>query len=495
MRRFRMKKKKLISVLLSCVFIFAFFVGCGEKKTDGKIELLVDMHGYMPTLNEEPTAENPTVILSTRRIQEAFEAENPNIKITWARSKPVGGLEAEVSQWFVTQIAGDNCPAIAFSWGTGYQDRDYYVDLTDYYNEPNEYVEGNEKWSDLFEDYLFETSTIKDIKGQLVGVPITLYAGPATGWYYNKDLITAEQVPTNWGEFVTLAKTLNEDPEVTAVAPWSYFKKISLDNWIMQFTIGPAIGAYIMEQTDYDGNGVTSTMEQLRAMKAGIYDPTEHDYAKEVYIQAKRYFTELLRDGWMNTDYTPMWNAGNVAMYEEGLWGLYTQYNNTARDFDFGVFPAPLLDKNTTPYAVDIEYTEKGPYQPKGDMILNIMKPAVEGKPELEEAAVKFLKFLTTPDNISMIAEEMGSVLGSVKGSSYNSILDEWLDQSFPIVPETNWPLAFNSEQNDKLNRLFGEWVLGRHSDSEFYAQVNTIQQAGADAYIADLNIDTSGWN
>lgn len=85
------------------------------------------------------------------------------------------------SQWFVTQIAGDNCPAIAFSWGTQYQDRDYYVDMTKYYNEPNEYVEGNEKWSDLFEDYLFETSTVRDIKGQLVGVPITLYAGSRHG--------------------------------------------------------------------------------------------------------------------------------------------------------------------------------------------------------------------------------------------------------------------------------------------------------------------------
>ena len=237
------------------------------------------------------------------------------------------------------------------------------------------------------------------------------------------------------------------------------------------------------------------TLEQLRATKAGLYNPVEHEYAREVFKQAKRYFTELLREGWMSTDYTPMWNNGQVALYEEGLWALSAQYNNTARDFEFGVFPAPLVDKNTTPYSVDIEYTENGPYQPEGDLILNIMKPAVEGKPELEAAAVKFLKYLTTPENISMIAEEMGSVLGSVKGSTYNSILDDWLNQSFPIVPDTNWPLAFNSDQNDRLNRLFGEWVLGSHSDSEFFEQVNSIQQAGADAYIQALNIDTSGWN
>ena len=341
-------RKKIVAILLCFVFALALFVGCGGKKDDGKIELLVDMHGLMPTLNTEPTTENPTVILATRRIQEAFEKENPDIKIKWARSKPVGGLEAEVSQWFVTQIAGDNCPAIAFSWGTQYQDRDYYVDMTKYYNEPNEYVEGNEKWSDLFEDYLFETSTVRDIKGQLVGVPITLYAGPATGWYYNTDLISKTQIPKNWEQFVTLAKELNKDPEITAVAPWSYFKKISLDNWIMQYTIGPSIASYIMEQTDYNKDNVTSTVEQLRAMKAGLYNPVTQPYAKEVYVQAKRYFTELLREGWMSTDYTPQWNSGKVAMYEEGLWALYPQYNNTAREFDFGVFPAPLMDILTT---------------------------------------------------------------------------------------------------------------------------------------------------
>ena len=74
-------RKKIVAILLCFVFALALFVGCGGKKDDGKIELLVDMHGLMPTLNTEPTTENPTVILATRRIQEAFEKENPDIKI------------------------------------------------------------------------------------------------------------------------------------------------------------------------------------------------------------------------------------------------------------------------------------------------------------------------------------------------------------------------------------------------------------------------------
>ena len=62
--------RKLVAMLLGLLFAFGLLVGCGGggKKNDGKIELLVDMHGLMPTLNTEPTTENPTVILATRRI-------------------------------------------------------------------------------------------------------------------------------------------------------------------------------------------------------------------------------------------------------------------------------------------------------------------------------------------------------------------------------------------------------------------------------------------
>lgn len=50
-------RKKIVAILLCFVFALALFVGCGGKKDDGKIELLVDMHGLMPTLNTEPTTE------------------------------------------------------------------------------------------------------------------------------------------------------------------------------------------------------------------------------------------------------------------------------------------------------------------------------------------------------------------------------------------------------------------------------------------------------
>jgi len=120
--------KKITMFFLLIVFSF-MIVACGgnNEGEEKEIELLVDLHGFMPTLNTQPTLENPKVINASRIVAEEFY-NLTGIKIKWARSKPVGGLEEELGEWFATQIAGGNCPVIAFSWGTRYQDRGYYYD-------------------------------------------------------------------------------------------------------------------------------------------------------------------------------------------------------------------------------------------------------------------------------------------------------------------------------------------------------------------------------
>jgi hypothetical protein len=138
--------------------------------------------------------------------------------------------------------------------------------------------------------------------------------------------------------------------------------------------------------------------------------------------------------------------------------------------------------------------TERGPYQPAPDLQLNIMKAAVENDPDMLEAAVKFLKFMTTPENNSAMILEMGSDIGAVIGADVPPLLIDWLNQPFAIVPKTSWPGAFTAEYNVDLNKNLQMWVSGQLKDDEFYAIVNNLQQKGADAYIESAGVDTSGW-
>ncbi|MFC3802762.1 ABC transporter substrate-binding protein [Cohnella sp. GCM10012308] len=469
----------------------------GPKEIAGgrPVTLTVDLHGWMPTVNTEPTAENPTVFLSTQKIADAFMKLHPNVKIAWARTKPVGKLQNEIAEWLTTQISAGTAPAITFTWGNNYLDRDWYEPLGDALSTPDEYVAGNAKWSDLFPDYLMKHRSLVDNSKQPVAVPIVLYSGPATGYYYNKDLFESLGIspPKDWEEMFADAKILKEKGYVP-FAQWGNFKQIELGQWNQQFSVGPFFAAALMDKTDYDKDGQVDTLETLRATKAGLFNAAEHDYAQEMYRQLKRMYTELLPAGWQNTDFSQPWNDGKVAMREEGLWALQAENGNKQRKFNYGVIPAPPITKSTSPDVADVQYTEKGPYQPDPDLSLNILKPIVKNNPDLKEAAVAFLKYLTVPENISMMVLEQGASLGAVKGSEIPPLLDDWMNNAFPIMPKASWPNAFTDEQGIALNKQFEMWVKGETDDAKFFAKSNEIQQKSADDYIKKMNIDTTGW-
>ncbi|MDG0813808.1 extracellular solute-binding protein [Cohnella rhizosphaerae] len=289
--------------------------------------------------------------------------------------------------------------------------------------------------------------------------------------------------PKDWEEMFADAKILKEKGYVP-FAQWGNFKQIELGQWNQQFSVGPFFAAALMDKTDYDKDGQVDTLETLRATKAGLFNAAEHDYAQEMYRQLKRMYTELLPAGWQNTDFSQPWNDGKVAMREEGLWALQAENGNKQRKFNYGVIPAPPITKSTSPDVADVQYTEKGPYQPDPDLSLNILKPIVKDNPDLKEAAVAFLKYLTVPENISMMVLEQGASLGAVKGSEIPPLLDDWMNNAFPIMPKASWPNAFTDEQGIALNKAFEMWVKGETDDAKFFAKSNEIQQKSADDYI-----------
>ena len=197
------------------------------------------------------------------------------------------------------------------------------------------------------------------------------------------------------------------------------------------------------------------------------------------------------------------WDVGSLGMKEDGIWHLYDEYNYPARTYDFGVFPVPILQADTkslvpgneaNPVQVaPVEYSD-GPFEPGMDLSLNIMKPAVQNNPEMLDAAVKFLQFITQPDYITMLCEEQGSALGAVKGSGYNSILEDYMDQQFAKGFKISWPNGYTSSYKDKMDRSFGLWVLGQKSDADFFKDVNDFIRAGAKAQAEAMGIDLKAW-
>lgn len=490
--------KITVSALVAAAVVTAsaipFFDGAASS---GKTVLVVDLHGYTPSVARIATAEDPDVFNSTYYIAEAFMEENPDVEIVWARTKPVGGMDAEVAQWFTTQIAGGTVPAIAFSWGTRYQERDWYLPLDEFLETEWRYEGGYTVWKDVFRDYLWKDESVVNARGQVVGIPVTLYPGAATGYFYNKKAFAKsgiEKVPTTWNEFISTAATLKENGYI-GVAPWSFFSSNTIfDAWVWGSVISPSFGGYVKATygTDYDGNGTVSAAETCRAALNGYFSTSEHEYAKDAYRLLKSFYTETLEPAWASIEYYGDWLDGNVGMREEGIWAIPVE-DSTAKDFDYGVFVSPYVSDDSFGYLDKVSYSD-GPYEPTPDLVVNVMKSAVENDPAMLDAAIRFLKYLTRPENVSMICIENAGVLGAVKNTGHSSLIDEFIRQKFPIRSNATWPSGFTDNNGDRMNRLFESWVNGNVGDEEFFSSADALNENGAREFAVKMQLDVSDW-
>ncbi len=501
--------KKLFSAALAAALLSTLFVGCGDGgngqnsgDTDSQITLQVDIGGLVPTLSDTPTVEDPDVFVVTQKIADQFMKDHPNVKIEWVRNKKKGTI-SEFSEWATIQFSASTGPDILEAWGTNFASKGWFSDLTDELNRPNEYIEGNTAWKDSFPSYIWKDIMTCDVNGNILAVPVTLNPGTATAYFYNKDLFSSLglQVPQTWEQLLANAKVANDAGKI-GIAPWGPSsgtgnKNINTGLWDIQFSLSPMYIKAILDKVDYDKDGVMSYPESLRAAYEGHFYAQNNAYAQDMWKQLKRKCTEYLKQGYENTDYETDWLMGNVAMLEDGVWRLPSEKSNVLREFEFDLFPAPVITKETSQYVADIEYTENGPWQPPIQESFTIVKPSLQGRSDDHyKYSLMFLKYLTTPDNVNLIVtEKHGSLIGAVKGTAIPKELEDWFNRPFPKVPNYKWPSGFTPDGQVAMSKVLEQWVKGMIDDKTFYKEYDEAFKKDIDNAIKQNNTDTTGWS
>ena len=474
-----------------------------EKINDGKdITISVHLGDIMPTLSETPTEEQPEVFNSTRILADAFQMIYPNVTIEWARTVDTSSTDGFL-QYMTSRISSGTAPDIVSAWGSTFASRGWYYDFNEVLDEPNRFIEENEKWKDQIPEYLFNAWQVSDGLDRVVAMPLSLAAGTSTAIYYNSDLLTSLnlEVPTKWSELFTVGKALS-DAGYVPYSPWgapgSGNRKVSTTLWDVQYSLGPYYSAALGEKVDYNGDGMQSMSESFRASYEGHYFISDNDYAKDLWKQVKAKYTECLEEGYENTDYESKWLIGKVGLLEDGLWRLPSELSNTERQFEFSIAPPVAIDRDSSSYVGDLVYTEKGPYHPEPRGTYNIVMPSVEahGGDGCLEACVAFLQFLMVPENNEMIISEMGGkAIGFLEESKVPQQLVEYFNQPFPKTPNYSWPSGFTSEGSAKMSAILELWVKGQITDNEFYKQFDAEFVKDIEDYAKQMNIDTSGYN
>jgi len=449
--------------------------------------LRIDLNTLMPSENTTDPSANKAAQLIADKFTEMF----PNITIEWDRTKG-----DDWSYWMTTQLASESAPDICFLQGSQYADRGWFVPLNDYLDQANVFEPGNTVWRDMFPDYVWENYLCTDAAGNNVAVPLTLYPGTATAYYYNKEIFAelGLEVPTEWDDFVEICKKINEAGYI-AVAPWKDNKKVNTGLWDIQFSLGPTFSYALKDQWDLDGSGTMSQYELLRAAYNGVFDLTEDSGGMVMYDLIKVKYSEILQVGAAGTDYEPLWNEGKVAMMEDGLWRLPQENANTEREFEYGMFPVPVATSATTDKAADVEY-KQGAYNPPIHESYQIVKATVERKGEgAVEVCVRFLQWLTSSDNVNLLVQEgKGGFIGAVKGTIVPSVLNEWLQNDFARLPTSQWVMWPTANSYLRMSKYLEMYVRDMITKEEFIEGYNKELEEGVKGQIDGLGIDAGGW-
>lgn len=512
-------KKKIMAFALAtaiCGTLGLSACGGGNNVNDENT-LILDFGSLMPTNNTTPTATNPEVIQSTKFLANEYAQEN-GWKITWAKElgRSANQQIEDMSNWYNRQTEAGNCPVIGMTSLNMFQDRstdglNWYVTLDEYLEQPNPYVEagqpGSVHWKDMFYDYVWESSSIKNLRGEIIAIPILLSAGAQTGNYYNTEIFEdiGAEVPTDWDSYVEL---LSDMPGYTSFRAYTGYSSPGLYQWAMEFSLTPNVLKYMAEDSlddfglDYNEDGTLTELEVLRGVLDGKFDPREEGPAQAVYYKAYEFYTGIPADSFTSTTYTEKWDSGKLAVWDNGLWNIPMENSNTARKFNYDIFLTPLADNTCSgigEYAVATEYVSFEEAQCPVSVAFNVMAHGVKNNPKKLAAAIDFLMYITAKDNISMIAEEKGGTKGAVKGSSYNKLVEgttknplSWIEQDFPVVSySAKWPTGYTTMQSNVINKSFESWVGGskKMDDTKFFETLYDAQMTGARDFMKSFNL------
>ena len=269
------KLRQTLSVLLIVGLLAAALSGCGQgedtssassgtaakKINNGNpVKLIVQLDNYSPSVDQQISEDNPTVFSSTYKLIERFEEMYPNVTVEVDRSSPVAGVNQleSLTQWIVPRVAAGTAMDVAVNLAgpTFFGTKGWFLDMREYLEQPNEYIEGNTRWIDEFPSYLMNQPMVVSLKGEIQGVPYMLSPGPKTAYYYNKEIFKKLnlEVPKTWEELMQISDKLTK-AGYTAIGAQPFNRTLNTQVWDMQFSIGPSLTNKMFEQIDYDKDG------------------------------------------------------------------------------------------------------------------------------------------------------------------------------------------------------------------------------------------------
>lgn len=403
--------KKLVAALAGTLMLVCaclpVFVGCNNSKNSGKTELVIDGGGiaanYNSSISMTPSPANPNPYNYLEILAEEWSENNENYYIKINRNSMNGNRDSILG--YLTASSG---PDIIFQTGTTIaedMEMGYFVDVTDYLNEPNPYVEGNEKWSDLYDAQELEASRAPNGSFYSIGIDRNV-----VGIMYNKDMLEGAGVSMpieTYGEFIEAIEKLNDTYKSENE---DFIAYTQVDNWYDIVIESALYGGEIDQWDVVRKNGIIDSEELSRASYLNEYkilDGKNIESRFEVYLNMINEVNKTYPAGSVGNTAVTEFMHGNVAMVSCLGKSMVQAVNQS--EINVGAMGYPIVtqeDVDTYGGVSGVTISDKGVRRGISGIGTGwwITNSAMKKGDDAVAACVDFLQFVTAPEqNVPMV--------------------------------------------------------------------------------------------
>ncbi|MCI0515314.1 ABC transporter substrate-binding protein [candidate division KSB1 bacterium] len=419
-------------------------------------------------------------IRALRLIADAYEARHPEVTIEFIQQISVaGGSEGETMR---TQLLGGVAPEIVninteATWPDIEQKKGWWVPLDTYFNQPNPYVPGNKAWIDLFRNQAL-TQAKRAPDGFLYCLTFDIVE---TGIFYNKTLFKKLNLtlPQTWPEFLALQAKIAQAGLIPIVVERSGFA-----DWAPDLIFDQCFYE-ILDLIDY---------QKRCAIEEAYYQ--SYLFPEELcWLIQKGYFSAQnprFRESWRllkewrqywqkdltHSDFQRPFVTQRTPMFWTGSWYVRRLKYDPLIHFEWGVFYPPPIPKSYAPACCGIGQAVIG----GAGIQLHVTRRAVDDG-DLE-AAVDFLRFITTPAHASEIANEAGMFISNVRGAFLPQNLAPFAEIVLKRYCTAKWQFSLGHRFTDHRERMVELFLNNGISLDDFLVELEKSMHVTADAFI-----------
>ncbi|MCX6043787.1 MAG: extracellular solute-binding protein [Chloroflexi bacterium] len=450
-----------------------------------KGELTFYAQSYTPI---QPTSNTPNPPHYLNRIIAEYQKLHPDIKITLIPPLAPGN---DYITWVRTQAAGQQLPDIVWLQAGQVNEqlpKGMFEPLTQKLQEPNPYIAagkpGHDKWFDAFAGFVMEFVQATDgnwyqVNGDYVGTAI----------FYNKDMFTKAGIdpanpPKTWTEFINAQKALKAAnlgafafPMGPSAFIWSWWHRVGATQFY-----GDQLDKMNVDKNQFR----LSAYDMARNYGIGTWKATDPRYQETFRILKD--WSQYWVPGSLSMsmeDAFRLFVNGDAAMYWNGSWAVPQTQNNKDIKFQWGSFPLPGFDKESTKFYTGAAVPMIGGPSAAFQYSISTKQADSTMTPEKLEAAADFLKFLTAPQNAGPMVNDLGSFIPTIVGTTPLPSMSELIKAMSNT--ETMGLMELTIEEGQANQRYLQEFMGGQTTMEQYMAKVDELMKKTA-ADLAEQN-------